>query len=159
MTNPTNTPSLYTLGTLLTTRRLSLAALYVELFGEENIGTVVLSGLANYGPSTKGHHVWEPGFYPNCDGTVCCRVTVTPENQAFLSPVPMVGDYIHFKRLGFGFWVGHITSCGEVFQGTQPNVRYASIDDQPVIEKRTYPNGQRAPLIEWDSVQLPREVV
>lgn len=86
---------LYPLGTVLTTRRISQAALYVEIFGEENI-----KSFSSY------EDRWHKGFKTHFGGDFVCmwRVTVTPENQAWVS----------------------------------------------TPQEYTKPDGQRAPLLEWD---------
>ncbi len=120
---------LYPIGTQLITRRLSQVALYVENFGTE--------------PYT--------GDYVFCGNS--WRVTVTEDNQPWLSPLIMVGDYVHFNELNFGFLVDRVVD-NEVFVANEPFF-CACIEDEPKIISRFYPNGQRAPLIEWDEVVLP----
>jgi hypothetical protein len=138
---------LYPIGTQLITNRLSQAALADELgFCVE---TQVSTG----------------GFYPtfdigfdNFDRTYdTWRVTVTKDNQTWLSPLIRERDYVHFYELNFGFFVKRIVA-NEVFEsaGSDP-VWYASIEDEPKIITRFYPNGQHAPLIEWDKVILPTD--
>lgn len=138
---------LYPIGTILTTRRLSQISLYEELFGEKGIQTAVC---LNLGTSwVDGLHLsayWPDDGYGEGpydltdDGW---RVTVTPENQAWLSPVPMVGDLVLHGEEPFcppyaRLWEAHLYN-----------------EEADFVEKRTYPNGQRAPLIEWDEVQEP----
>jgi len=134
---------LYPIGTQLITNRLSQAALADELgFCVE---TCVSTG----------------GFYPtfdigfdNFDRTYdTWRVTVTKDNQTWLSPLIRVGDYVHFNRLNFGFLVDRVVD-NQVFVSNEPFF-YAAIEDEPEIITRLYPNGLRAPLIEWDKVILP----
>jgi hypothetical protein len=136
---------LYPIGTQLITRRLSQAALYEESFCWETIESFSAQ--------------WKKGFETHVgdDYISCWRITVTKDNQTWLSPLIRVGDYVHFKKAKFGFEVNRIID-DEVFQSDvcQPGgIWYASIEDEPKIISRTYPNGQRAPLIEWDEVILP----
>lgn len=114
---------LYPIGTQLITRRLSQAALYMEIIYGNRPWLCDLSIKNN---ESKWINVNEQ---LNCEQSLYttkqvlaayffnegARVTVTEENQKWLSPVPMVTD----------------------------------------ILKRLYPNGQRAPMIEWDEVILP----
>ena len=133
---------LYPIGTQLITRRRSQKALYEEVF-DERMST----------------------FFPgNGSNGIAWRVTIAEENQKWLSPVPIAGDLGHFvvnenfdgkPFLEYGviyendgsFWLDKPDVCPEVIITSPLNV----------IEKRTYPNGQRAPLIEWDEVILPEE--
>ncbi len=133
---------LYPIGTQLITNRLSQAALADEL------------GFCVETQFSTGE------FYPIFN-TMCAdldiphntwRVTVTEDNQPWLSPLIMVGDYVHFNRLNFGFLVDRVVN--EVFVSDEPSF-FASIEDESKIISRLYPNGQRAPLIEWDEVILP----
>jgi hypothetical protein len=138
---------LYPIGTQLITRRLSQAALADELgFCVE---TQVSTG--------EFYPTFDIGF-DNFDRTYdTWRVTVTKDNQTWLSPLIMVGDYVHFNKLNYGFYIGRIID-NEVFKSDvcQPwGIWYASIEDEPEIISRIYPNGLRAPLIEWDEVILP----
>ncbi len=136
---------LYPIGTQLITRRLSQAALAEEL------------GFCVETQFSTGE------FYPTFN-TMCADldiphntwcIIVTKDNQPWLSPLIRELDYVHFNELNFGFFVKRIVA-NEVFEsnGFDP-VRYASIEDEPKIISRLYPNGQRAPLIEWDEVILP----
>jgi hypothetical protein len=137
---------LYSISTQLITNRLSQAALADELgFCVE---TQVSTG--------EFYPTFDIGF-DNFDRTYdTWRVTVTKDNQPWLSPLIRVGDYVHFKKAKFGFEVNRIID-DEVFQSDvcQPGVYYASIEDEPKIISRIYPNGLRAPLIKWDKVILP----
>ena len=127
---------LYPIGTQLITRRLSQAALYDEIFCWKTIESCVPGG-------------WEKGFSiygrDRDDYITQWRITVTAENQKWLSPVPIVGDLVlrpeqDFKISHHIIWQAHnMPESGEF------------------IEKRTYPNGQRAPLLEWDEVILPQQ--
>ncbi len=123
---------LYPIGTVLITKRLSQVALAHEL-------GFLIQGLSL-------------GFSLVCDSLGNLNdtwiVTVTKDNQELLSPVPMVGDLVDvYKRYSV------------------PTTIYVSkydvglLDNPSAVVKRiierTYPNGQRAPLIEWDEVILP----
>ena len=135
---------LYPIGTQLITRRLSQAALAYE-FGY-CIETQASNG----------------GFYPSFDFGFDAsgmpydtwRVTVTEENQKWLSPVPIVGDY-YTKQNAFWDYVLYVKygdfdrEIGEWCGG--------GIEAKEQIIKRLYPNGQRAPLLEWDEVILPQQ--
>lgn len=134
---------LYPIGTQLITKRLSQAYLADE------IGFFIETQLSD-------KEFCQDFMLMHCGFDIdTWRVTVTKDNQPWLSPLIMVGDYVHFNELNFGFFVKRIVA-NEVFEsnGFDP-VRYASIEDEPKIISRLYPNGQRAPLIEWDKVILP----
>jgi hypothetical protein len=128
---------LYPIGTQLITRRLSQASLADELdfcvetqFQVEFYPTFDI-GFDNF---DKAYDTW--------------RVTVTEDNQPWLSPVPIVGDLVDVDK-----------------RYSVPTTIYVSkydvglLDNPSAVVKRiierTYPNGQRAPLIEWDEVILP----
>ena len=94
-------------------------------------------------------------------------VTVTAENQKWLSPVPMVGD-IAIDRYDYRGFGPHILIAKEAFKTEGPVVVMGvcgEIDSdasglnphQRHIISRLYHNGQRAPLIEWDEVQTPEK--
>ena len=132
--------TLYPIGTQLITRRLSQAALANELgflVETEHWGQF-------YNFFDTGADSWERPYNT-------WRVTVTEENQKWLSPVPIAGDMmfpcvIHGQDGVFGAIVN------------DPNSGYWYRKDRKII-LRTYPNGQRAPLIEWDEVILPEGAV
>ena len=131
---------LYPIGTQLITRRMSQAALAHEL------GFLIETQASN------------GGFYPNFDfgfdasGMLydTWRVTVTEGNQKWLSPAPMVGDLVDVDK-----------------RYSVPTTIYVSkydvglLDNPSAVVKRiierTYTNGQRAPLIEWNEVILPQQ--
>lgn len=135
-------PCLYPIGTQLITRRLSQAALAYEF------GFKLEVPVAGFYLFEEKYDEW--------------RITVTAENQKWLSPVPMVGDSA----------VDYYNSYGEVtdIRLVGPD-KVIAINIEPVespqfeqcwaafelITKRTYPNGQRAPLLEWDEVILPQQ--
>jgi hypothetical protein len=151
---------LYPIGTQLITRRRSQAALMEELFGEDDFSSYipVPETYTDESETVAASFAmkWRPFFYSYADKW---RVTVTEDNQLWLSPLIMVGDYVHFKKAKFGFEVSRIID-DEVFQSDvcQPRgIWYASIEDEPKIISRIYPNGLRAPLIEWDEVILPTD--
>ena len=119
---------LYPIGTQLITQRISQAALAEEL------------GFLNYDCFDLEYTTW--------------TVTVTKENQKWLSPVPIVGDY-YTKQNAFWDYVLYVKygdfdrEIGEWCGG--------GIEAKEQIIKRLYPNGQRAPLLEWDEVILPQQ--
>ena len=140
---------LYPIGTQLITRRLSQAALAYEF------GFKLEVPVAGFYPFEEKYDEW--------------RITVTEENQKWLSPVPMVGDLVsgdcrrkNEETLAIGIvteikkeryhcqlhgeFLGEHTLC-QIKSGGR-FFHLGKID----VEKRTYPNGQRAPLIEWDEV-------
>lgn len=127
---------LYPLGTQLITRRLSQAALYVEIFGHEPRSLI------------EG----EPGYFKDYTGEIdfqadAWRVIVTEENQKWLSPVPIEGDMmfpcvIQGQDGIFGALVNN------------PSSLYWYRKERKVV-LRMYPNDQFAPLIKWDEVILP----
>ncbi len=147
---------LYPIGTQLITRRRSQAALMEELFGEDDFSSYipVPETYTDESETVAASFAmkWRPFFYSYADKW---RVTVTKDNQTWLSPLIRERDYVHFYELNFGFFVKRIVA-NEVFEsaGSDP-VWYASIEDEPKIITRFYPNGQHAPLIEWDKVILP----
>ena len=171
---------LYPIGTQLITRRLSQAALCSELFGKFSVDSWLQE------QDTGNVSKWNKGF---CSAERChvlgntllkpvCewRVTVTAENQKWLSPVPMVGDLLEFKdpdswsksgdwdtytiRRFFGKQIidRFIIACPSMVEFLMREPKYRS--EHPCLRKiieRTYPNNQRAPLIEWDEVIEPEK--
>ena len=125
---------LYPIGTQLITRRISQAALAYEF------GFKLEVPVAGFYLFEKKYDEW--------------RITVTKENQKWLSPVPIVGDY-YTKQNAFWDYVLYVKygdfdrEIGEWCGG--------GIEAKEQIIKRLYPNGQRAPLIEWDEVILPQQ--
>ena len=125
---------LYPIGTQLITRRISQAALAYEF------GFKLEVPVAGFYLFEKKYDEW--------------RITVTKENQKWLSPVPIVGDY-YTKQNAFWNYVLYVKygdfdrEIGEWCGG--------GIEAKEQIIKRLYPNGQRAPLIEWDEVILPQQ--
>lgn len=75
-------------------------------------------------------------------------VIVTEDNQPWLSPVPMVGDLVDVYK--------EYSVLTPIYLS---KFEFKSLENPSAIVKRiierTYPNGQRAPLIEWDEVILP----
>jgi hypothetical protein len=136
---------LYPIGTLLITKRLSQAALFVDVFPESS---TEFASFFDPDDEVGVRHL--VGFCLSADEW---RITVTEDNQPWLSPLILVGDYVHFKKPNFGFEVNRIIA-DEVFESDEP-FWYATIEDEPKIISRFYPNGQRASLIEWDEVILP----
>ncbi len=143
---------LYPIGTQFITRRLSQAALYYEIFGEYD-----LSSYTDESKSVAASFImeWMPCFYYHAE--FWC-VWVTAENQKWLSPVPMVGDIL---------WRTDIipAGCTDNEDGPPREKKFpvtfsrwgASAGDKVIL--RTYLNGQRAPLIEWDEVLLPEGAI
>ena len=125
---------LYPIGTQLITRRISQAALAYEF------GFKLEVPVAGFYLFEEKYDEW--------------RITVTKENQKWLSPVPIVGDY-YTKQNAFWDYVLYVKygdfdrEIGEWCGG--------GIEAKEQIIKRLYPNGQRAPLIEWDEVILPQQ--
>ena len=153
--------NLYPIGTELITRRLSQAALYKDIF-EEDPDSLIEGEIGNFQPWVSESDDWLADAW---------SVTVTKENQKWLSPVPMVGDLLEFKDpdswLKSGDWdtygmarvfgkqvINRFTiACPSMVQFLIREPKYRS--EHPCLRKiveRTYPNGQRAPLIEWDWV-------
>ena len=145
--------ALYLIGTQLITRRLSQAALAHEF------------GFLIETKSTFAD-VWVKGFYriilnprinPNeQDGDIVCkeaeewRVTVTAENQKWLSPA-FVLELNNAREI--------IDSKTTYTQEVKDAVYDAFFELGYHRVLRTYPNGQRAPLIEWDEVLLPEGAI
>ena len=127
---------LYPIGTQLITFRKSQAALYKEIFGKK------LTPLMRV--HSKKHNATEwlviDSSFSDPSWADAWRVTVTEEEQKPLSPVPIDGDLVSRDAHGnkYLIWQKH----------NQP-------EGTEMIEKRTYPNGQREPLIVWDEVILP----
>jgi hypothetical protein len=139
-------PCLYPINTQLITRRLSQVALAYEL------GFLIELPVAGFYLFEEKYDEW--------------RITVTAENQKWLSPVPMVGDKIQYHQDPHGsVYVSNIvfiddeildlkadpSTDAETYEG---EISIYQVHD---ILKRTYPNGQRAPLLEWDEVILPQQ--
>lgn len=134
---------LYPIGTQLITRRLSQAALYMEIFGEKDILFYKNPG---YTPDEdEEYKFWMPFFIG--DYLEKARVTITEENQKWLSPVPIVGDRYEYDDCNNG---RSITIVEEKWLHT------AYYQNSTKVLQRTYPNGQRAPVPEWDEVILPQ---
>ncbi len=123
---------LYPIGTLLITKRLSQAALAHEL------GFLI--------------QILALGFSLVCDSLGKLNdtwiVTVTKDNQELLSPVPIIGDLVDVYKEYSVFTPIYLSKF-----------EFKSLENPSAVVKRiierTYPNGQRAPLIEWDEVILP----
>ena len=76
--------------------------------------------------------------YMQCIGGTCI---VTAENKHYLSKVPLIGDLVMRRELESG-------------QVAHPQLwKSFNIFDGELVEKRTYPNGLREPLIKWDNYQ------
>lgn len=140
----TNIPTLYPIGTKCIMRRLSQAALCAEIFGEKDMQSDFMATPYCDGP------IWHDGFESIKQDDylpVKWRITVTEENQRWLSPVPMVGDLVSRDHLSndIVLSLSHVT--------WQRHFMYDPEAD--LVQKRTYPNGQRAPLIEFDEVIEP----
>lgn len=135
---------LYPIGTQLITQRLSQAALYQEIFNVEP-DSLIVGEEGNYKAFVSEGDDWLADAW--------C-VTVTQKNQKWLSPVPIVGDY-YTKQNAFWDYVLYVKygdfdrEIGEWCGG--------GIEAKEQIIKRLYPNGQRAPLLEWDEVILPQQ--
>ena len=149
---------LYPIGTQLVTRRLSQVALYVELFPDSSTEFASF-----FDPDDEVDERHLVGFCLSADEW---RVMVTAENQKWLSPVPMVGDFVWSENMGMGFEIGaiadnvvfksaHKSPFADTESGHSVSNFYCSIEDNPQTISRIYPNGQRAPLIEFDEVLLP----
>ena len=157
---------LYPIGTQLITWRLSQAALYYEIFDAKNMESFSayegkwIKGFKTHIPQSERSKRGDEDFVSKW------RVTVTKENQKWLRPVPMVGDLVWVENMGMAFEIGAIAD-NQVFKSAHKNPFaddessyfvssfYCSVEDNPKILSRTYPDGQRAPMIEWDTVILP----
>lgn len=135
---------LYPIGTQLITRRLSQAALYVEFF-KKDLDPLIEGEKGNFKIFTpdRFNHFWIADAW---------RVTVTKENQKWLSPVPIVGDYYTKQN---AFWDYILYKNHGDFHRKIGEWCGGGIEAKEQIIKRLYPNGQRAPLIEFDEVILP----
>jgi hypothetical protein len=150
---------LYPIGTQLITRRLSQISLYSEIFEvfDEKLNPFVYEGDGIFEPY-EGDLVWWSDKW--------C-VIVTEDNQPWLSPVPMVGDKVQYHTSPYCsdkvtnivsidpndediFWVKDDPSTD-----IDPEEHDINVYQITHILRRAYPNGQRAPLIEWDEVILP----
>ena len=130
--------ALYPIGTQLITRRLSQAALAHEL------GFLIETQASN------------GGFYPSFDFGFDAsglfhfdtwRVTVTAENQKWLSPA-FVLELNKLREI--------IGSKTTYTQEVKDAVYDAFFEMGYHRVLRTYPNGQRAPFIEWNEMILPK---
>ncbi len=146
---------LYPIGTQLITKRLSQAYLADE------IGFFIETQLSD-------KEFCQDFMLMHCGFDIDTRrVTVTKKNQKWLSPVPMVGDKIQYHTSPYCsdkvtnivsidpndediFWVKDDPSTD--IDPEEHDINVYQITD---ILRRTYPNGQRAPLIEFDEVILP----
>ena len=128
---------LYPIGTQLITRRLSQAALYDEIFCWKTIESCVPGGWA------KGFSIYGRD---RDDYITQWRVTVTEENQKWLSPA-FVLELNNAREI--------IDSKTTYTQEVKDAVYDAFFELGYHRVLRTYPNGQRAPLLEWDEVILP----
>ncbi len=152
---------LYPIGTQLITHRLSQAALFVDVFPESS---TEFASFFDPDDEVGVRHL--VGFCLSADEW---RVMVTEDNQELLSPVPMVGDKIQYHTSPYCsdkvtnivsidpndediLWVKDDPSTD--IDPEEHDINVYQITD---ILRRTYPNGQRAPLIEWDEVILPTD--
>lgn len=127
---------LYPIGTQFITKRLSQISLYVELFGDEYVTSCL--GLTR---GFSDEPVKDKGFYPDSEWWE----VYDEENLKWLSPAPINGDLV--LRGEQGSWV----AMPLIWQ------KHNQPDGSEMIEKRTYPDGQREPLIVWDEVILPKK--
>lgn len=143
---------MYPIGTRLYTSRASQIALYVEVLGNDDVKAFAAS-LAITKQLVQGI-LYE------------YEVTVTEANQKWLSPEPILGDMATNTHISSneGRWIsGIITQINQsmaiIATCERPNKKYYFCESLNglLVEKRTYPNGQRAPLIEWDKVELTTE--
>ena len=150
--------ALYPIGTQLITRRLSQAALYIDIiYG----GCPWLCDLKIKNNEGKWIDVNEQ---LNCDESAYtimqvlskyffndgARVTVTEENQKWLSPA-FVLELNNAREI--------IDSKTTYTQEVKDAVYDAFFELGYHRVIRTYPNGQRAPLIEWNEVILPEGAI
>jgi hypothetical protein len=148
---------LYPIGTQLITQRLSQASLADEL--DFCVETQVSTG--------KFYPTFDIGF-DNFDRAYdTWIVTVTKDNQELLSPVPMVGDKIQYHTSPYcSDKVTNIVSIDpndedilwvkdDPSTDIDPEEHDINVYQITHILRRAYPNGQGAPLIEWDEVILP----
>lgn len=115
----------------------------MEIFGAGDLETRA------WYSDAPGSMAWKYGFDLNYKHWSKWRVTVTEENQKWLSPVPIEGDMmfpcvIQGQDGIFGALVN------------DPNSAYWYRKERKVV-LRMYPNDQFAPLIKWDEVILPEE--
>lgn len=147
---------IYPIGTTLTMRRPSQVELYIEIFGDENLKTFCVDEPGDL------EGVWFDGYIPKLyaadeggpwsEGIY--RVTVTPENQKWLSPAPCARDLaevysrmpVHDEYIPIDCTYGekgHYYADAD-FIGKDDIIKNVMI--------RRYPNGIRAPLIQFDEV-------
>jgi hypothetical protein len=139
---------LYPIGTQLITRWLSQAALAKEL------------GFLSDDCFNLEYNTWSVIYST-------WSVIVTEDNQPWLSPVPIVGDLVQYHTSEYcSDKVTNIMSIDlndedilwvKDDPSTDIDPEEDTISRYQITEilKRLYPNGQRAPLIEWDEVILP----
>lgn len=133
---------LYPIGTQLIMRRLSQAALCAEILGEKEFQSYC-----------SEHDCWEMSLWIGdlwARNFIKWRITVTVENQAWLSPRFLMADFVKAIQ----------SSCaGCSYTRDDDNIdRLHEIWPFARIVEREYPNGQRAPLIQFDEVILPEDV-
>lgn len=159
---------LYPIGTELIMHELSQAALFAEIFPHEVKLVKELDFLNNELCRAYPYEDWERCVYSF--PFFIARITVTEENQKWLSPVPISGDiFAGFREGETELTLGQVectygdavdTKHGILyfkFQPKESDALYFVPNDiqKSFIKERTYPNGQRFPLIEFDEVVLP----
>ena len=148
---------LYPIGTVLATREPWKAMLLAKIFGcqNENIEIDALEFVVKQDGVSLGAR----------EG----RIVVTPENQALLSPLPLVGDYVcifeddpedDYHNVGGVICEKlPIKKCISSPHTYIINSYESSIyftEKQARVMERTY-NGERLPYIGgWDDVRLPK---
>jgi hypothetical protein len=129
---------LYPIGTRLITRRLSQAALAHEL-------GFSVDSMCSFEPEYGFADIFLIGTNNFDMPWDTWRVIVTEDNQLWLSPVPMVGDLVNVDKR----YSVHTTMYFSKLD-FELSKNFSAVVKR--IIERTYPNGQRAPMIEWDEV-------
>ena len=156
---------LYPIGTKLITKRLSQISLYVELFGDEHVISCLIDDKGAVLTKVFGNDpLKDKGFYPDADWWE----VYDEKNLKWLSPVPLFEDLVDVDR-NFEINPFYISRYfGDYFKEQRIDpitlkehlpfwLSAINPETYKRIIERTYPNNQRAPLIEWDEVILPEQ--
>ena len=166
---------LYPIGTLLITTELWKAALLDTIFGDvetlgeyyefENVKTIWMPFLVQEEFLHGADIVQYDGkkVVAECESLGKYGITVTEENQKWLSLVPIVGDLLEYKTQGFFLARALFDKKRKVSEFSRPLIEAVDggkmeciyYSDVCRIIERTYPNGQRLPFITFEEVEEP----
>ena len=152
--------SVYPIGTELITRRRSQAALYLEIFEEYPVALIEGEphNFITYEKAYTWNHITNKlAVNPHYWFSDAWKVIVTEENQKWLSPIPIFSTFKHYENKSADLVIFH----GETNHVPYPQFwkEHNIYDGTQTVEKRTYPNGQRLPILEWDETILPTNKV